>query len=230
MLIKNETRSAVDVRQLSLPAVIPAEVKNEQKAKRKARLSAMTKEIESSIARISALEKMLQEQHKERYEQGYKAGRDKGIAEGLAQISERVQALATIIEAIGKQQVAFIQGSRDFVMDFTFNVLEKILGEKSIQNVKLEIDKFGRLLSEAINQFTEPTELSFRVHQELVPMIEENRSSIEALLPANYKYKIIADPILKRSECIIECDYGALDGRLQAQFDTLKAHVMANED
>ncbi len=168
------------------------------------------------------LEKEMFKTQESGFTEGYAQGEKMGYDKGAKSVQPHIQSLADTINAIRDQQEKVIAQSEQFVVEFVFKIVERILGSEELQKMKIDKSKLQSIVKEAINQFSDSIKYNIRVHKETANMIEKYKTEILEKLPSHLEFAITEDPSLKPGDCLIESDHGVLDARIETQLNQIK--------
>ncbi|MFQ5639697.1 MAG: FliH/SctL family protein [bacterium] len=146
----------------------------------------------------------------------------------MKSIQSHVESFIKLMNAIRKQQEELINESEQFIVDFVFKIMEKILGSEEIVTSKIAKDKLQSVVREALNKFSDSSKYTIRVHKEIAEIWDEYKNRVLSRLPENFEISLIEDPSLNPSDCLIESDKGILDARVESQLCELK-NVFKNQ-
>jgi len=214
MLIKNQQRPHA-IRQHRLPRLILAGDSQERGK------PSLHSRLQLALQQNAELESRLETERSTRYQEGYAAGQKAGYAEGVQEVKAQVQALADIIDAFTEQHATFIQNEKTFVVVLALKTVEKILGSEAVRRLHLSEERLLSLMNDAVSAFPEAPEFLLHVHTDILQNVEKMREQIDEILPDKCSFRLVEDPSLQPGECIIECDYGALNARHEAQFEQI---------
>jgi len=179
--------------------------------------------LSHSAQRIRELEHELAETQRLRYEEGLAVGRKQGYQEGVDEIKPSIDQFTAIVAQVQEQQEALLKEAQDFMITFTFKIVERILGSEPMRQVKLDRTKVMDLVQDVANQFAKSATYVFRVHPETAGMLTGLNQKIQALLPGA-ALSIVDDLSLRPGECLVESDFGVLDATFMAQLKQIETY------
>jgi len=150
--------------------------------------------------------------------QGEKAGFDKGVRTITASIDE----LGAVIEKLSDQQQHVLKSAEQFVIDFSFAIVKKIVGHTTFEQLPLSEDCLRQVTESALNEFSESSKYIIRVHKGMADKLHEYREELKQQFNKDITVIVQDDPSLKPGDCLIETDYGVLDARIESQLSELK--------
>jgi len=237
MLIKCEEKSNRGVRELILPTFVSAQKQVAQREASASRVNTLTMELAAalktaqlSMQKVTDLEHRLKKEQEKQFQQGFEKGQEEGYRNGVDEIKVQLDHFSELIGTLQNQQGELVKNASHFVMEFIFKSIHKILGEPELLRIQPRLEKITETLSEAMSEFVESSHFVLRVNRQTVELLDQNREKLDAILPTGNKVRVKEDSTLQVGECLIECDYGILDARFEAQIRKLQTSVMADNE
>ena len=84
------------------------------------------------------------------------------------------------------------------------------------------------MVENALKEFADTSTYVIRVHKESAELVEQYKSDIDEKLPDQVSISIIEDPSLRQNDCLIETDFGVLDGCIESQLKEIKQIFLKN--
>ncbi len=220
MLIKNESRTqSRQVRQHFLPNITEQTAQAEQN--RRAFREASNK-LQWALEKIDELQLEVELAKRTGFEQGVQAGKEAGWAEGQAKIQEQVSNLAAITKQVHSEQTQLVTSAQEFVVDFVFKILSRLIRTEQIQQAGLDADQLQRVARDAASHFADSVKYVFRLHSDVATLLEEHHEEIERVFDGKASLIIRADASLQPCDCLVETDFGILDARIDSQLREVK--------
>ncbi len=216
MLIKNDHKSSVH--QLKLPRLSDRAAGDDNHTGSRFDLS---RQLHFALEKIAELKAELEATAHARHQQGFEEGRKLGHAEGLSEIEAQVKWFASAVETLHGQQEVVMQEARQFVVDFSLKITERLLGAEQMQEVQIDAGQLLQLVNDVMNEFSNSGSYVFRVHPTGASIIEQHREKLEAQA-RGAAISVLTDPSLKPCECVVETDFGILDSTLSARLREVK--------
>lgn len=162
-------------------------------------------------------------------ELGFQNGERVGYEKGLQAIEPHIEHFSQLISSIQQQQEEVISGSEQFVINFAFKIVEKIMGFEEISNIIIDRNKLQSIVEEALNQFSDTAKYIIRVHKDTAEFLEQYKTQFVEKLSRPVALTVIEDPSLKPSECLIESEHGVVDARIDSQIKEIK-NIFVNKE
>lgn len=188
-------------------------------------LSQKELELERARREIAALKRQKAQLAEERFQEGYAQGRLKGREETLQEMGQKLDTLSGMIAALRENEQSFLKEAEQFVVRLALNVVEKIIGDEALAEVKLKKAVLQNALTEAVNYFAENGKYLLHVHPQSAAFAAEIKEELEQQLDKRITLNICEDPSLKSGECLIESDYGILDARFASQYEQIRKQL-----
>jgi len=165
-----------------------------------------------TVSDLEALERQAREE-------GYAAGHAKGLAEAQAQGRERIARLDSICTQAARPLAAL-----DAAVEQELARLALVVARRVIAH---ELATRPELIIEAVRQAAAALpaasrELRVRLHPDDLALLRE----LEAAEP---HWQLLADPALKRGDCLLENDRSRLDARLETRLAVMIDAVLGDE-
>lgn len=172
----------------------------------------------------------LEVEREERFQAGFVLGKDEGFKEGLSQINSQIQQMAETVEVIKKHQYEYIKSAEDFIVEFSIKMVEEMVGSGILGRQKISVEKLAEFVNSALDNFADSTRYIFQVHKETVPVLQEYLDKIKDCFKEKTIVSVVEGPSLAPGDCIIETDFGALDGTIKTHFREILSAVTEEED
>jgi len=222
MIIKTE-KNIKHLKEHHLPELLPGStvIKRRMSPEQQRKI-----QYRQALKKIEQLERELKQVAEARFQEGFEQGREGGKQEALQLVQEKVEALGQVIAALKKQEQTFLENCEDFVVKFSFRVVERILGQEVFSEIELKQEQLREVVAEAVSYYSESTKYLLHVNGRTLPMVEEMRPQLEKSVGREIQLVVVEDPALRPGECLVESDYGVLDARFASQFEELKQHFV----
>jgi flagellar assembly protein FliH len=185
-------------------------------------MAMLTGQLQDAVAEIERLQAELVQVREERFQEGFTTGEQQGFVKGVQAISGRVEELGVILDKMAEQQSHVIKSAEQFVVDFCFRILTRIVGEQTFEQLQLSEARLREMTETAINEFSDSNRFVIRVHKGMADTLEQFKQGLQQKFNREIAIIIQDDPSLKPGDCLIEADYGVLDARIESQLSELK--------
>ena len=174
-------------------------------------------QLQAALTTIDSLRNDLAEQRELRFQEGFDAGRKDGYDAGMREIESRIHKFTELTADMQNRQVELMRQSEDFLSELALRAVEKIVGSEQAGSLRLDKSLLMKMLDSVVERFAGAPRVVFHVNHESLEVLEQNRAEIGARLPGKMSFTIVDDPSLAASDCVIESDFGLLDGRIEAR-------------
>jgi type III secretion protein L len=145
-------------------------------------------------------------------EEARRAGFEAGKQEGMAEVS----ALLRAARAHAERDMA---GCKDAAIIMARRMAERIVGRA----VELSPELMGEIIAEALaGSRARAGKLVLRVHPEDLAVVEQQRPQWVGRVAAAVDVRVVPDPAVGRTGCVVETTTVRLDARLATQLDALE--------
>lgn len=171
-----------------------------------------------------------QQAHDEGHQQGNQAGYEEGYQNGLVQGKQdgRSEMEQVIADAIAKAQhmldtcqqetKAMIIDAEKEIVDIALAVARKIIAYEIVENPMVVLP----LVKAALQKVSDQEEVVIRVSADDFDSVLMAKKDLQAMVGREHALKIIVDHTIESGSCIIDTSYGAVDARVDTQFETIK--------
>ena len=136
--------------------------------------------------------------------------REEGRTEGLE------DTLAELARARRDYQ-ELIAGAEDDMLEMAFRLARRIIGEA----VELEPQRVRHMVSNVLSHARGKREIVVQVSPDDLPVVQEGCDAFARQVDG-VRVHFEADASLERGSCVIQTESGRIDGRIEAQLETLK--------
>ncbi len=190
----------------------------------------IAKQLSEALKIIDELEETLEVEREERFQAGFSSGKDEGYKEGLNEINSQIQQMAETVEVIKKHQHEYIKSAENFIVDFSIKMVEEMVGTGRMEQVKISTEKLSEFVNSTLENFSDSAKFIFQVHKATLPVLQEYLNEIKDRFKEKTIVSVVEGPSLSPGDCIIETDYGALDGRIKTHFREILNAVNEGQD
>ncbi|HEX9652258.1 MAG TPA: FliH/SctL family protein [bacterium] len=182
-------------------------------------------QVSLCLEKIAMLQQQLQTVGKQSFADGFEKGKHAGHEQGLQTIRPNVEILTTMVEAVRQQPEELVKSAEGFIVTFALKVAEKVIGSEVFSQAALDMTLLQKVIGDALNQFSDSTKYILRVHKDIAGLLEQRIGEIRQKLTRPVALAITADASLKPGDCLIECDYGVLDARIDARLKEISRQL-----
>jgi flagellar assembly protein FliH len=141
------------------------------------------------------------------------------VSRGVLKETQRERdRLTRAVEALRLQSERLAEQARADAIEIAFQIAQKIVDTELRQSPE---PLFG-LVRSALKQAGEARRVQLRVHPEDGVILRANVQQVAQAAPAVAKLEILDDSSLERGDCLIDTDFGEIDGRLSTRFAELR--------
>ncbi|MBX0356447.1 flagellar assembly protein FliH [Halobacillus sp. Nhm2S1] len=188
--------------------------------------------IRSTEEEIQSMKETWEEERKvienEAYQKGVDQGFRKGHKEGHEALEDRLSQANKIIQQAKAAHDRMVTNSERTIIEVAMKTSEKIL------NAKLEEDPtlFSPVVKRVIEEVKGQPEVALYVHPEKYEFVYKQSDELERLITPSSYLSIYAEEELTPNACIVESQFGRLDGSIDTQLSELRHQLLsvANEE
>lgn len=163
-----------------------------------------------------------QQAYDEGYQQGYQKGIMQGRQDGLAQmqqtISQTVAKTQQILAAGEQEAKQMIVDAERQIVDIALAVARKILAYEIRENPMVVLP----LVKAALQKVSDQEEVVIRVSMDDFDAVLMAKKDLQTMVGREHALKIIVDNTIECGSCVIDTSYGAVDARVDTQFENIK--------
>jgi len=155
------------------------------------------------------------------YEDGYSEGKKQGYDEGynriLSEMSEKIQALETLVKSSFEVKNQIVRSSEKEILEFVVLIAEKMVRTK----LEMEPELVSNIIKSAISELKEKDEVKIVINPALAEKIYAITDEIKKGMGGVNNIKIIEDRTVSPDGVIVE----SVDTRIDARLDTQVAQI-----
>ncbi|WLR46950.1 flagellar assembly protein FliH [Halobacillus litoralis] len=188
--------------------------------------------IRSTEQEIKSLKATWEEERKvienEAFQKGLKEGFQKGHEEGIDALQTRLSQANDIIQQAKASHDRTVTNSERTIVEVAMKTAEKILHAKLEEESTLFIPLVKKVIEEVKGQ----PEVALYVHPEKYDLVHKQSDELERLVTPSSYLSIYAHEELESNACIVESQFGRLDGSIDTQLSELRQQLLsiANEE
>lgn len=192
------------------------------------------KEAEAILAEArSTAAELREEQAKLGFQEGFKKGEEqgyqKGLIEGKREAEEAVrqewtsllQRLTDTVSAAVTVRDLALERSEEDILKLSLAVAEKIIK----RSISYDMSCTVGVVKAALERVSGGTGVRVRVNPDLVMAMEENREWLSSVKGIE-KLEFVEDPNVEPGGCVVETDFGRIDGRLDTRISEIASALM----
>lgn len=173
--------------------------------------------------RVRAFEQRFQEEKEHAYKDGYSQGKNKGYEEGIS-ITHKIEALLTDIhDDIKSQRETLMSRAGETLGRMALEIAQAVIGEAVM---KSSGELFEYNLKRCLDILAGAGPVRIRIN----PVeYEHAREYLQAVKPKDsdrFSFEFEPDPTITPGGCFIETSSGAIDARIESQFEQIKGSFL----
>ena len=173
--------------------------------------------------RVRAFEQRFQEEKELAYKDGYTQGKSKGYEEGIS-VTQKIEALlAGIHDDIESQRETFISRASETLGKLALEIAQTVIGEAVMKSSK---ELFEYNLKRCLDILSGAGPVRIRINP---AEYEYAREYLQAAKPKDserFSFEFEPDPTITPGGCFIETSGGAIDARIESQFEQIKGSFL----
>ena len=136
---------------------------------------------------------------------------------------ETMERLAVALEMLREQAIRLAEQARGDAVEIGFQVARKVLETE----VRQSPEAVFALVRSALRRAGDSRRIAIRVAPEDAELLESEpgRQALDGLTAA--RVECVADPSLQRGDCVVDADFGQVDGRLGTRLAEIRRAVDA---
>ena len=148
-------------------------------------------------------------------EQARKLGYEQGYAEGKEELSHRM------IDIVMRLESSYL-GLEARIINTVMQAITNILGELE------EKQLLEKIVRQCMRGLKEEKRISLRIAAEQSALVNKMMTDIIAGYPSIEFIDVISDPRLALNSCIVETEYGAVDGSIDTQLKAIRKGLLSS--
>jgi flagellar assembly protein FliH len=173
--------------------------------------------------KVRAFEKRFQEVKELAYKDGYAQGKSKGYEEGISITRKIEDLLAGIHNDLKSQHETFISRAGETLGKLALEIAQAVIGE-AIMKSSNELFEYN--LKRCLDVLAGAGPVRIRIN----PVeYEHARECLQAVKPKDsdrFSFEFVPDPSITPGGCFIETSSGAIDARIESQFEQIKSNFL----
>ena len=169
------------------------------------------------IQEIIKIEQRLIRDKETEYKRGYQDGYRQGKAEGHLEAQKVIDNFATLIMDAVRQREILYEEAHSKILDMVINISRKVTFEAA----RVDPDITAQIISGAIKKLVDKSKIKVKVHQDHLPLLEQQIEQFRGDSTAIKELAIEADSRVRYGGCFIETPTGDIDARLESQIEII---------
>lgn len=173
-------------------------------------------ELESDIkGRVAQMER-------EAFEKGLAEGRERGYAEGRAEAGRLVERLHTILAKAIEKRGEIIQESETQIINLVLLIVKKVIKVISENQKNVVINN----VVQALRKLRSRGDVVIRVNLADLQLTSEHVKDFMKMVENVKSITVLEDSSVDKGGCIIETDFGQIDGRISSQLHEIEEKIL----
>lgn len=172
-------------------------------------------DAENPIEAVEAASETIREQA---YAKGLVEGQRIGAEAQQAKLKETLKTLNTVASELDAARTELYRDAERQAVELGLMIARKIV----CREVSLDRDTIFRVLREAFKKVSDQKEIHVKIHPADIQVIQDAGFDVSSLSTGNGLVVLEAGDGICRGECVIETDFGAIDGRIESQLQTIE--------
>jgi flagellar biosynthesis/type III secretory pathway protein FliH len=169
------------------------------------------------IQEIIKIEQRLIRDKETEHKRGYQDGYQQGKAEGHREAQKVIDNFATLIKDAIRQREILYDEAHSKIFDLVINISRKVTFEAA----RVDPDITAQIISGAIKKLVDKSKIKVKVHQDHLPLLEQQIEQFRGDSTAIKELAIEADSRVRYGGCFIETPTGDIDARLESQIEII---------
>ena len=169
------------------------------------------------IQEIIKIEQRLIRDKETEYKRGYQDGYRQGKTEGHLEAQKVIDNFATLIMDAVRQREILYEEAHSKILDMVINISRKVTFEAA----RVDPDITAQIISGAIKKLVDKSKIKVKVHQDHLPLLEQQIEQFRGDSTAIKELAIEADSRVRYGGCFIETPTGDIDARLESQIEII---------
>jgi 2-dehydro-3-deoxyglucarate aldolase/4-hydroxy-2-oxoheptanedioate aldolase len=139
---------------------------------------------------------------------------------------EAMERVAAAVETLRAQAAHLGEQARADALEIGFLVARTLLEAEVRQSPQAV---FG-LVRQAVRRAGDSRRISVRLSPDDAAIVNAENARAPLFGPAAARVEVVADPALARGDCVVDTDFGRVDGRLETRLDELRRAIEIDHD
>lgn len=162
------------------------------------------------------------ETQREAFEKGVAEGREQGYAEGRAEAGRLVERLHTILAKAIEKRNEIIQESETQIINLVLLIVKKVIKVISENQKNVVINN----VVQALRKLRSRGDVVIRVNLADLQLTSEHVKDFMKMVENVKSITVMEDSSVDKGGCIIETDFGQIDGRVSSQLHEIEEKIL----
>jgi flagellar assembly protein FliH len=176
--------------------------------------------------RVREMEEVAQERSEAAYRSGLEDGRSLGVQTTREEMAPVLEVLRGMTQEIDVQRDALLEGTERTLLQLSMTVTRRILQAELTVRPEAVLD----ILRMCLSQIKESSKVVVRVHPEDERVLRAEEGELRAAMGQFGAWELREDAQVPRGGCLIDTDFGVLDGRLESQLEEIERTLVREHE
>jgi len=172
-------------------------------------------DAEDPVEGVEAASAAIREQA---YAKGLVEGQKIGSEAQQAKLKEILKTLNTVVSELDAAKAELYRDAERQAVELGLMIARKIV----CREVSVDRDTIFRVLREAFKKVSNQKEIHVKIHPADIQVIQDAGFDVSSLSKGNGLVVLEPGDGICRGECVIETDFGVIDGRIESQLQTVE--------
>lgn len=168
--------------------------------------------------RVREIEEVAQERSEAAYRSGVEDGRSLGRQAAREEMAPLLEALNRMTQEIGAQRDRLLERTENAVLQLAVAIARRILRTELTARPEAMLD----IVRTCLSQVKESTRVVVRVHPADEQILRTQEERLQEAMGRFGAWELRGDAQVSRGGCLIETDFGTLDGRVESQLEEIE--------
>ena len=173
--------------------------------------------------KVRAFEQRFQEEKELAYKEGYAQGKSKGYDEGISVTGKIENLLAEIHNEFKSQHETFISRAGEILGKLALEIAQAVIGEAVMKSSR---ELFEYNLKRCLDVLAGAGPVRIRINPVEYEHAREYLQSVKPKDSDRFSFEFVPDPSITPGGCFIETSSGAIDARIESQFEQIKSNFL----
>lgn len=173
--------------------------------------------------RVRTFEQRFQDEKELAYKDGYTQGKTKGYQEGVSVTQKIEDLLNEIHNDIKSHHETFISEASETLGKLALEIAQTVIGEAVMKSSK---ELFEYNLKRCLDILAGSGEVRIRINPAEYQYAREYLQAVKPKDSDRFSFEFEPDPTITPGGCFIETSNGAIDARIESQFEQIKGNFL----
>lgn len=155
------------------------------------------------------------------YNEGFNAGRAEGLKQGIEELNDLRFLVETIIDRLNESKREFLSKISAILVEIVFQIAKKVIKSSISQDKDYVLEN----LQKALDKISSQKSVNIHINTDEYELVNEQKEYLESLFKNSVNISLFKDKYLERGDCVIETDFGYIDGRVESQLNNIRQGV-----